>query len=144
VRPPSLVRLPCGHTVAFHSSGAIPFAGGRFEARMQDGTVTTESSHGRMGSVGRTPTGCHAKLGTGVHTLQTCLIYMYSRVLHHGRAQWIVGSHVLGFLPSPVVECVVSLSCSQGEESSSLYQGRSQTVVPPISPPLNIDVKPIH
>jgi hypothetical protein len=25
---------------------------------MPDGTVTTESSHGRMGSVGRTPTGC--------------------------------------------------------------------------------------
>jgi hypothetical protein len=36
---------------------------------MQDGTVTTESSHGRMGSVGRTPAGCHSGLGSGVHTL---------------------------------------------------------------------------
>jgi hypothetical protein len=70
---------------------------------MQDGTVTTESSHGRMGSVGRPPAGFHSELGTGVHALQSCLIYTYSRVLNHGRAQWIVGSHVLGFLPPPVV-----------------------------------------
>jgi hypothetical protein len=51
---------------------------------MQDGTVTTESSHGRMGSVGRTPAGCHFRLGTGVHTLQSCSIYSYSRVLGPG------------------------------------------------------------
>jgi hypothetical protein len=46
---------------AFHSSGAIPSAGGgdRFEGRMQDGTVTTESSHGRVGLVGSLPTGLH-------------------------------------------------------------------------------------
>jgi hypothetical protein len=43
--------------------------GGRFEGRMQDGIVTTESSHGRMGSVGRTPAGCHSGLGSGVHAL---------------------------------------------------------------------------
>jgi hypothetical protein len=43
--------------------------GDRFEGWMQDGTVTTESSHGRMGSVGRTLAGCHSGLGTGVHTL---------------------------------------------------------------------------
>jgi hypothetical protein len=53
---------------------------------MQDGTVTTESLHGRMGSVGRTPAGCHSGMGTGVHTLQRCSIYSYSRVLGHGRA----------------------------------------------------------
>jgi hypothetical protein len=29
--------------------------------------------------------------------------------------------HVLGFLPSPVVESVVSRGCSRGEESGSLY-----------------------
>jgi hypothetical protein len=46
---------------------------------------------------------------------------MYSRVLDHGRAQWIVGSHVLGFLPPPVDESVVSRGCSRGEESCSLY-----------------------
>jgi hypothetical protein len=62
---------------------------------MQDETVTTESSHGRMGSVGRTPAECHSELGTGVHTLQSRSIYRYSRV------QSIVGSHVLGFLPFP-------------------------------------------
>jgi hypothetical protein len=38
-------RLPCGHTGAFHSSGAVLAAGGgRFEGRMHGGTVTTESS----------------------------------------------------------------------------------------------------
>jgi hypothetical protein len=36
---------------------------------MQDGTVTTESSHGRMGLVGRTPVGCHPGLGTGVRSI---------------------------------------------------------------------------
>jgi hypothetical protein len=43
-------RLPCGHTGAFHSSGAVPSEGWGtvFEGRMQDGTITTESSHGRM------------------------------------------------------------------------------------------------
>jgi hypothetical protein len=68
---------------------------------MQDGTVTIESSHSRLGSVGRTPTECHSGLGIGVHTLQSRSIGSYSRVLGHGQAQWIVGSHVLGFLPSP-------------------------------------------
>jgi hypothetical protein len=43
--------------------------GGQFEGRMQDGSVTTESSPGRMGSVCRTPAGYHSKMGTGVHTL---------------------------------------------------------------------------
>jgi hypothetical protein len=43
--------------------------GDRFEGRMQDGTVTTESSHGRVGLVGSLPTGLHIKLGTGVHAL---------------------------------------------------------------------------
>jgi hypothetical protein len=58
--------------------------GDRFEGRMQDGTVTTESSHGRMGSVGRTPAGCHFGLGSGVHTPQSRSIYSYSRVLGYG------------------------------------------------------------
>jgi hypothetical protein len=48
--------------------------GDHFEGRMQDGTVTAESSHGRMGSVGRTLAGCHSRLGSGVHSLQSCLI----------------------------------------------------------------------
>jgi hypothetical protein len=51
---------------------------------MQDGTVTTKSSHNRMGSVGRTLAGCHSGLGTGVRALQSCLTYSYSRVLGHG------------------------------------------------------------
>jgi hypothetical protein len=63
-------RLLCVHTGAFHSFGVVPAAGGgRFEDRMQDGTVTTESSPGRMGSVGRTPAERHSGMGTGVHTL---------------------------------------------------------------------------
>jgi hypothetical protein len=76
--------------------------GGRFEGWMQDGTVTTESSPGRMGSVGRTPVGRHSGMGTGVHTLQSCSIYSYSRVLGHGHSlDDMFVPHVLGFLPSP-------------------------------------------
>jgi hypothetical protein len=45
----------------------------------------TESSHSRMGSVGRPPTGFHSELGTGVHALQSYSIYTYSRVLGHGQ-----------------------------------------------------------
>jgi hypothetical protein len=43
--------------------------GDRFEGRRQDGTVTTESSHGRVGSVDFLMTGLHPELGTGVHAL---------------------------------------------------------------------------
>jgi hypothetical protein len=69
---------------------------------MQDGTVTTESSPGRMGSIGRTLVECHSGMGTGVHTLHSCLIYSYSRVLGHGQClEDMFVSHVLGFLPSP-------------------------------------------
>jgi hypothetical protein len=53
---------------------------------MQDGTVATDSSHGRMGSVGRTLAGCHSGLGIGVHTMQSHSMYSYSHVLGHGRA----------------------------------------------------------
>jgi hypothetical protein len=77
-------RLLSGHTGAFHSFGAITFEGDHFEVRMQDGTITTESLHGRMGLVCRTPVGCHSELGSGVHALQSCSIYSYSRVLGHG------------------------------------------------------------
>jgi hypothetical protein len=69
---------------------------------MQDGTVTTESSPGRMGSAGRTPVECHSRMGTGVHTLQSCSIYSYSRVLGHGHSlDDMFIPHVLGFLPPP-------------------------------------------
>jgi hypothetical protein len=69
---------------------------------MQDGSVTTESSPGRMGSVGRTSAGYHSGMGTGVHTLQSRLIYSYSRVLGHGHClDDMLVPHVLGFLPSP-------------------------------------------
>jgi hypothetical protein len=51
---------------------------------MQDGTITTESSHGRMGSVSHTPAGCHVGLDSGVHTLQSCSVNSYSHVLGHG------------------------------------------------------------
>jgi hypothetical protein len=51
---------------------------------MQDEIVTTESSPGRMGSVGRTPVERHSGMGTGVHTLQSRSIYSYSRVLGYG------------------------------------------------------------
>jgi hypothetical protein len=88
---------------------------------VQDGTVSTESSHGRMGSVGRTPVGCHPGLGSGVHTLQSCSVYSYSRVLGHGQSlEDMFVPHVLGFLPPPIGECVVSRGCSRLEERGSL------------------------
>jgi hypothetical protein len=89
---------------------------------VQDGTVTTESSHGRMGLVGRTPAWCHSGLGTGVHTMQSCSVYSYSRVLGHGQClEDMFVPHVLGFLPSPIDECVVSRGCSRLEERGSIY-----------------------
>jgi hypothetical protein len=36
-------------------------------------------------------------------------------------AQGIVGFHVLGFLPSPIMECMVSRACSRLEERGSIY-----------------------
>jgi hypothetical protein len=89
---------------------------------MQDGTVTTESSPGRMGSVGRTPVERHPGMGTGVRTLQSCLMYSYSRVLGHGHnLDDMFIPHVLGFLPPPIGVCVVSRGCSRLEERGSIY-----------------------
>jgi hypothetical protein len=88
---------------------------------MQDGIITTESSHGWIGSVGRAPAGYHSRLGTGVHTLQSCstIAIAASSVMDEPS-----GLSVLMFwdfyLP-PVVESVVSRGCSRGEESGSLY-----------------------
>jgi hypothetical protein len=116
-------RRPCGHMGASHSSGAVPFARGiHFEGRMQDGTVTTKSSLGKMGSVSRTLAGSHSGMGTGVHALQSCSIYSYSRVLGHGQSlEDMFAPHVLGFLPPPIGECVVSRGCSRSEERGSIY-----------------------
>jgi hypothetical protein len=53
VRPPSLSASsvwPHGGVSQFQCNSLCE--GDRFEGRMQDGTVTTESSHDRMGSVG--------------------------------------------------------------------------------------------
>jgi hypothetical protein len=78
VRPPS--QSDSRVATRGHFTVLVPslLRGDRFEGRMQDGTVTTESSHGRMGSVGRTLAGCHSGLGTCVHTLQSHSIYRYS------------------------------------------------------------------
>jgi hypothetical protein len=89
---------------------------------MQDGTVTSESSPGRMGSVGCTPVERHPGMGTGVHTLQSCSIYIYSRVLGQGHnLDDMFVPHVFGFLPPPIGECVVSRGCSWLEEIGSIY-----------------------
>jgi hypothetical protein len=76
-----------------------------------------------MGSVGRTPAEYHPGMGTGVHTLQSCSIYSYSRVLGYGHClEDMFVPHVLGFLPSPYIgECVVSRGCSRLEERGSIY-----------------------
>jgi hypothetical protein len=102
VRPPSQSDSRVATREHFIVSVPSLLRGDRFEGRMQDGTVTTESSPGRMGSVGRTPAGYHSGMGTGVHTLQSCSIYSYSRVLDHGHClDDMFVPHVLGFLPSP-------------------------------------------
>jgi hypothetical protein len=89
---------------------------------MQDGTVTTESLPGRMGSVGRTPVERHSEMGTSVHTLQSCLIYSYSCVLGYGQSlEDMFIPHVLGFPPPPIGGCVVSCGCSRLEERGSIY-----------------------
>jgi hypothetical protein len=117
------VRRPCGHTGVFDSSGAVPFARGiRFEGQMHDGPVTTESLPDRMGSIGLTPARCHSGIGIGVHALQSCSIYSYSRVLGHGQSlEDMFVPHSLGFLPPLIGESVVSRGCSQLEERGSIY-----------------------
>jgi hypothetical protein len=61
-------------------------------------------------------------MGTGVHTLQSCLIYSYSRVLGHGQSlEDMFVPHVLGFLPPPIDECMVGRGCSRLEERGSIY-----------------------
>jgi hypothetical protein len=73
---------------------------------MQDGTVTIESSPSRRGSVGRTPVECHSGMGTRVHTLQSCSICSYSRVLSHGQC---LEDMFWDFYLPPLVECMVSV-----------------------------------
>jgi hypothetical protein len=86
VKPPSQSDYHVATQGHFTVSVPSLLRGGCFEGRMQDGTITTKSSPGRMGSVGRTPVGCHSGMGTGVHTLHSCLIYSYSRILGHDNA----------------------------------------------------------
>ena len=52
------------------------FAKDRNETQMQDGIVTPRCSCGRVGSVGRTPSGYYSELGTGVHALQSLDLYV--------------------------------------------------------------------
>jgi hypothetical protein len=76
---------PHGGISQFRCNPHCGGGGDRFEGRMQDGTVNTESSHGRVGLVRSLPTGRHPELGIGVHALQSCSIYTYSRVLGHAQ-----------------------------------------------------------
>jgi hypothetical protein len=107
----------------WREAGVVPFARGiRFEGRIQDGTVTTEHSPGRMSSVGRTPAGCHSRMGTRVLALQSCLIYSYSCVLDHGQSlEDMSVPHALRFLPPLIGESVVRRGCSRLEERGSIY-----------------------
>jgi hypothetical protein len=66
VRPPS----QSDSRVATQGHFTVPvmslLRGDRFEGQMQDGTVTAESPHDWMGSVGRPPARFYSELGTGV------------------------------------------------------------------------------
>jgi hypothetical protein len=121
VRPPSQSDSHVatqGHFTVLVSS---LLRGDRFEGQMQDGTVTTESSNGRMGSVGRTPVGCHTGLGSSVHTLQSHSIYSYSRVLGYGQVPDSFVFMFWDFYLPPRDECMVSRGCSRLEERGSIY-----------------------
>jgi hypothetical protein len=76
VRPPSQSDSRVATRGHFTVSVRFLLRGDRFEGRMQDETVTTVSSHGRMGSVGRPQAGCHSEMGTGVHALQSFDLYV--------------------------------------------------------------------
>jgi hypothetical protein len=122
VRPPSQSDSRVATRGHFTVPVQSPQRGDRFEGRMQDGIVTTESLPDRMGSVSRTPVERHSGMGTGVHALQSCSIYSYSRVLGHGHnLEDMFVPHVLGFLPPPIGECVVSRDCSRLDERGSIY-----------------------
>jgi hypothetical protein len=122
VRPPSQSDSRVATQRHFTVPMQSPLRWGRFEGRMQDRTVTTESSPGRMGSVGRTPVERHSGMGTSVHALQSCSIYSYSRVLGHGQNLYDMSvPHVLGFLPPPIGECVVSRDCNRLKDRGSIY-----------------------
>jgi hypothetical protein len=72
VRPPSLSVSPVWPHGSISQFRCNPHCGGdRFEGRMQDGTVTTESTHGRVGLVGSLPTGLHPGL---VHVYTLCRV----------------------------------------------------------------------
>jgi hypothetical protein len=79
VRPPSQSDscvATRGHFTVLVQSPLRGGGGDHFEGRMQDGTVTTESSHSRVSLVGSLPTGRHPELGTGVHALQNFDLYV--------------------------------------------------------------------
>jgi hypothetical protein len=77
VRPPSLSASPVWPHGSISQFRCNSLRGGdRFEGQMKDGTITTESSHDRVGSVDLLPTGLHPELGIGVHTLQSFDLYV--------------------------------------------------------------------
>jgi hypothetical protein len=76
VSPSSLEVSPVWPHGSISQFQCSPFARDHFEARMQGGTITTESSHGRMGLVSSLPTGLHPELGIGVHALQSLDLYV--------------------------------------------------------------------
>jgi hypothetical protein len=76
VRPPSQSDSCVATQGYFTVSVQSPLRGDRSEGRMQDGTVTTESSHDRVSLVGSLPTGRHPELGTGAHALQSFDLYV--------------------------------------------------------------------
>jgi hypothetical protein len=88
---------------------------------MQDGTVTTESSHGRVGLINLLPIMLHPELGTGVHALQSFDLYVQSCPRSWTNLEDMFVPHIFGFLPPPVDESVLSHGYSRGEESCSVY-----------------------
>jgi hypothetical protein len=81
---------------------------------MQVETVTTESLHGRMGSVGRTPARYHSRLGTGVHALQSCSTIAIATSLALDEPSGLLVLMFWDFYLPPISERVVSHGCSQG------------------------------
>jgi hypothetical protein len=88
---------------------------------MQDGTVTTESLHGRIGSVSRTPPGAipgWVQVYTLCRVIQSIAIAASSDMDMSHEGFFLM---FWDFYFPPIDECMVSRDCSRLEERGSIY-----------------------
>jgi hypothetical protein len=112
VRPPSQSDSRVAKRGHFTVPVSSLLRGDRFEGRMQDGTVTTESSHGRMGSATVHRPGA---IPDWVQVYTLCRVVRFIAIAASSDMDMSPDSFVLMFwdfyLP-PIDECMVSRGCS--------------------------------